>query len=94
MREELKQLIRNYLNVNGFDVSKADNLIDEYESKQTFTELKDGSFEMVTGNTYEQVSEWLHKKGVNQQETEIYLDTEQKENKNNLWVIIARRFYY
>lgn len=65
MREELKQLIRNYLNVNGFDVSKADDLIDEYESEQTFTELKDGSFEMITGNTYEEVSEWLHKKGVN-----------------------------
>ena len=41
MREDLKQLIRNYLNVNGFDVSKADDLIDEYESEQTFTELKD-----------------------------------------------------
>lgn len=65
MREELKQLIRNYLNVNGFDVSKADDLIDEYESEQTFTEFKDGSFEMTTGNTYEEVSEWLHKKGVN-----------------------------
>lgn len=65
MREELKQLIRNYLNVNGFDVSKADDLIDEYESEQTFTELKDGSFKMVTGNTYEEVSEWLHKKGIN-----------------------------
>ncbi len=65
MREELKQLIRNYLNENGFDVSKADDLIDEYESEQTFTELKDGNFEMVTGNTYEEVSEWLHKKGIN-----------------------------
>lgn len=65
MREELKRLIRNYLNENGFDVSKADNLIDEYESEQTFTELKDGNFEMVTGNTYEEVSEWLHKKGIN-----------------------------
>ncbi|MBS4902373.1 MAG: hypothetical protein KHZ96_07815 [Coprobacillus sp.] len=65
MREELKRLIRNYLNENGFDVSKADDLIDEYESEQTFTELKDGNFEMVTGNTYEEVSEWLHKKGIN-----------------------------
>lgn len=58
MREELKRLIRNYLNENGFDVSKADDLIDEYESEQIFTELKDGNFEMVTGNTYEEVSEW------------------------------------
>lgn len=65
MREELKRLIRNYLNENGFDVSKADDLIDKYESEQTFTELKDGNFEMVTGNTYEEVSEWLHKKGIN-----------------------------
>lgn len=65
MREELKRLIRNYLNENGFDVSKADDLIDEYESEQTFTELEDGNFEMVTGNTYEEVSEWLHKKGIN-----------------------------
>ena len=65
MREELKRLIRNYLNENGFDVSKADDLIDEYESEQTFTELKDGNFEMVTGNTYEEVSEWLHKKDIN-----------------------------
>lgn len=65
MREELKRLIRNYLNENGFDVSKADDLIDEYESEQTFTELKDGNFEMVTGNTYEEASEWLHKKGIN-----------------------------
>ena len=65
MREELKRLIRNYPNENGFDVSKADDLIDEYESEQTFTELKDGNFEMVTGNTYEEVSEWLHKKGIN-----------------------------
>lgn len=65
MREELKRLIRNYLNENGFDVSKADDLIDEYESEQIFTELKDGNFEMVTGNTYEEVSEWLHKKGIN-----------------------------
>jgi hypothetical protein len=40
-------------------------LIDEYESEQTFTEFKDGSFEMTTGNAYEEVSEWLHKKGVN-----------------------------
>lgn len=46
MREELKRLIRNYLNENGFDVSKADDLIDEYESEQTFTELKDGNFEI------------------------------------------------
>lgn len=65
MKEELKRLIRNYLNVNGFDISKAEDLIEEYESEQTFTELKDGSFEMVTGNTYGEVSNWLHKKGIN-----------------------------
>lgn len=65
MKEELKRLIRNYLNVNGFDISKAEDLIEEYESEQTFTELKDGSFKMVTGNTYGEVSNWLHKKGIN-----------------------------
>ena len=62
MKEELKRLIRNYINVNGFDISKADNLIDEYESEQTFTELKDGSFEIVTGNTRDEILDWLHKK--------------------------------
>lgn len=82
MREELKRLIRNYLNENGFDVSKADDLIDEYESEQTFTELKDGNFEMVTGNTYEEVSEWLHKKGINQHETQI----SRNDNRNTCFV--------
>ena len=62
MREELKQLVRNFLNANGFDVSKAEVLIDEYESEQVFTELEDGSFEMVTGNTAGEVYDWLHKR--------------------------------
>lgn len=65
MKEELKQLIKDYLYTNNLDELKADDLIDEYESEQTFTELKDGSFEMVTGNTYKEVLDWLHKKGIN-----------------------------
>lgn len=65
MKEELKRLIRNYLNVNGFKTLKAEDLIEEYESGQTFAKLKDGSLEMVTGNTYEEVSDWLHKKWIN-----------------------------
>lgn len=34
----------------------------EYESEQTFTEHDDGSFEMITGNTIEEVTEWLRQK--------------------------------
>ena len=45
MNEELKDLIKDYLEAHGYDVSKADELIEEYESMQTFTELNDGSFE-------------------------------------------------
>ena len=39
-----------------------DKLIDEYESEQTFALSKDGSFEMITGNTVKKVRLWLHKK--------------------------------
>lgn len=39
MRENLKQLIRS------LTVSNADDIIEEYESEQTFTELEDGTFE-------------------------------------------------
>ena len=62
MSEELKDLIRDYLEANGYDVSKADELIEEYESMQTFTELNNGDFEMVTGNTYDEVSDWIRHK--------------------------------
>ena len=64
MSEELKDLIRDYLEANGYDVSKADELIDEYESMQTFTELNNGDFEMVTGNTYDEVSDWIRHKAI------------------------------
>ena len=64
MQEDLKQLIRSYLRVNGFIAVNANDLIDEYESEQTFTELEDGTFEMVTGNTTSEVVDWLHKKGI------------------------------
>ena len=64
MSEELKDLIRDYLEANGYDASKADELIDEYESIQTFTELNNGDFEMVTGNTYDEVSDWIRHKAI------------------------------
>lgn len=64
MNEELKDLIRDYLEANGYDISKADELIEEYESMQTFTELNDGSFEMITGNTYDEVSDWIRHKAI------------------------------
>ena len=64
MSEELKDLIREYLEANGYDVSKADELIDEYESMQTFTELNNGDFEMITGNTYDEVSDWIRHKAI------------------------------
>lgn len=64
MSEELKDLIRDYLEANGYDISKADELIEEYESMQTFTELNNGDFEMVTGNTYEEVSDWIRHKAI------------------------------
>lgn len=64
MSEELKNLIRDYLETHGYDVSRADELIEEYESMQTFTELNNGDFEMVTGNTYDEVSDWIRHKAI------------------------------
>ena len=43
---------------------KADELIEEYESMQTFTELKNGNFEMITGNTYDEVGDWIRHKAI------------------------------
>ena len=66
MKETLKKLMKDYLEANGQDLSeeKMDDLVDEYESMQTFTELEDGSFEMVTGNTYDEVSDWIRHKAI------------------------------
>lgn len=64
MSEELKDLIRDYLEANGYDISKTDELIEEYESMQTFTELNNGDFKMVTGNTYDEVSDWIRHKAI------------------------------
>ena len=64
MSEELKDLIRDYLEANGYDISKTDELIEEYESMQTFTELNNGDFEMITGNTYDEVSDWIRHKAI------------------------------
>ena len=63
MKETLKKLMKDYLEANGYDLSE-ENLVDEYESMQTFTELEDGSFEMVTGNTYDEVSDWIRHKAI------------------------------
>lgn len=65
MKEELKNEIRNYVKINNLNASQANKLIDEYESEQTFTEHDDGSFEMITGNTIEEVTEWLRQKKIN-----------------------------
>ena len=62
MKEELKNEIRNYVKINNPNASQADKLIDEYESEQTFTEH---DFEMITGNTIEEVTEWLRQKKIN-----------------------------
>ena len=66
MKETLKKLMKDYLEANGYDLSeeKMDDLVDEYESMQTFTELEDGSFEMVTGNNYDEVSDWIRHKAI------------------------------
>ena len=66
MKETLKKLMKDYLEANGYDLSeeKMDDLVNEYESMQTFTELEDGSFEMVTGNTYDEVSDWIRHKAI------------------------------
>lgn len=62
MKDELKEGIRSFLKVNNIDNLNVADLIDEYESEQIFTELKDSSFEMVTGNTIEELVLWLHEK--------------------------------
>lgn len=47
------------MNVNRFNTKDIDDIIEEYESEQTFTELEDGTFEMITGNTTDEVITWL-----------------------------------
>ena len=66
MDENLKDLIKDYLEAHGYEVTKEklNDLVDEYESMQTFTELKNGDFEMVTGNTYDEVAEWIRHKAI------------------------------
>ena len=64
MDKELKDLIRDYLEAHGYDISKVNDLVDEYESMQDFTELDNGEFIMVTGNSYDEVSEWIRHKAI------------------------------
>ena len=61
MPENLKQLMQSHLTDNGFNTKDINNIIEEYESEQTFTELEDGTFEMITGNTIADVIAWLQK---------------------------------
>lgn len=62
MNDNLKKLIKDYMTTNNIDTTNLNDIIDEYESEQTFTELKDGSFEMITGNTPEAITKWLDHK--------------------------------
>lgn len=64
MDEKLKNLIKDYLEAHGYDTSRTDDLVDEYESMQDFTELKDGTFKMITGNSYDEVSDWIRHKAI------------------------------
>lgn len=61
MNEELITAVKEYLKENGYDVTKLDDIVEDYESSQYFAEQKDGSFDMITGNTKESVIEWLKK---------------------------------
>ena len=61
MPENLKQLMQSHLTDNGFNTKDINDIIEEYESEQTFTELEDGTFEMITGNTTADVIAWLQK---------------------------------
>ena len=62
MNENLKNLIRNYFKLHRCSALKVDDLIDEYESMQTFTKYSDGSMEMITGNSPDEVIAWLNDK--------------------------------
>lgn len=62
MDDNLKKLIKDYMTTNNINTTNLDDIIDEYESEQTFTELKDGSFKMITGNTPEAITKWLNDK--------------------------------
>ena len=71
MEETLKNIIRDYAKTHGYNDESTNDLIDAYESEQTFTERKDGSFEMITGNTCADVIKWLQKRKC--QECKFYL---------------------
>lgn len=64
MNDNLKDLIKDYLETHGYDTEQLNDLVDEYESMQDFTEEKDGSFTMVTGNSYDEVSDWIRHKAL------------------------------
>lgn len=59
MNEELKKVVKDYLKEHAYDATKLDDIVEDYESSQCFAEQKDGSFEMITGNTKESVIKWM-----------------------------------
>lgn len=63
MDKELEQLITDYVNLKVKNPEEREvaimNITDYYESMQAFEEQEDGSFKMVTGDTLEQVADFL-----------------------------------
>lgn len=57
MDENLKDLIRDYLESHGYDVSMLDDLVEEYEEMQEWNEDI-----MTTGNSYDEVADWIRHK--------------------------------
>ncbi len=60
MDEELKDLVLDYLNAHGYDKSQLDDLVEEYEEMQDWN----GDV-MTTGNSYDEVSDWIRHKSLN-----------------------------
>lgn len=63
MDKELTELIKDYVNLKVTEPSVrekvTDEIIDSYESMQAFTQYDNEEFEMLTGNTFEEVSDFL-----------------------------------
>ena len=63
MNKELETLISDYVNLKVKNPSArqqaVQDIIDGYESMQAFTQNDNGEFEMLTGNTFEEVSDYL-----------------------------------
>lgn len=63
MDKELEQLITDYVNLKVKNPEERKvavmNITDYYESMQAFEEQENGGFKMVTGDTFEQVADFL-----------------------------------